>query len=616
MAKIKGVSVEKSDIGALVRKLEDNYISGTTTHSKHVQKSMKDDLDKIEAYLNSKHTSGETDSQNREKPFFNVVIAARNIWYRATDLDRKNAKIRASKIKHTILAFLATVCLQDFMTRASFGKFLNKWGLTLATYGSAVLKFVIKDKELIPSVVPWNRLIVDPISFADNPIIEILELTEAQLYQREGYDKDMVEQLCDARQQRETIDGDTKDQKSDYIKIYEVHGKLPLSYLTGKEKDEDVYTQQMHVMSFVATKEEGVFDDFTLYSGKEEDPYMLTHLIEEEGQTLSIGAVQNLFEVQWMENHTAKQIKDQLDLASKLIFQTSDGNFTGQNALNNIMNGDILVHEINQPLTTVANTSHDITALQNQGMSWKMLGMEINGISESMLGINPPARTAWRQTQAILGESYSLFEMMTENKRLDLEVMLRRFILPFIKKYKLNDDREIAAILEANDLQKIDSMYISNQTNKVVNNQIIETVLAGGDVTPEDQASLTAQTSGDIQKGLSSLGGQRFFAPEEINWKKEFKDLEWDLEVVVENETEDTNEALTTLDTTFKTLATMQGRPMTDDERIIFNEILTKTGKISPAKLNNKGAPSQAQPSAPATAGAPISSETGAQAGP
>jgi hypothetical protein len=594
MAKDKAESVERSDIGELVRRLETNYISGTTTVSKYVQKSMKDDIDMIGAYINSKHTTGLQDSQGRDKPFFNVVTAARNIWYRATDLDRKDVKVKAKKMKHTMLAFLATIKLRDWMDRAGFGKFLNKWGLTLATYGSAVLKFVVKDGELHSDVVAWDRLIVDPISFDNNVVIEVLELTEAQLRNREGYDQEMVENLCEAITTRKTIAGETKDMKPDYIKVYEVHGELPLSYLTGKASDEYTYVQQMHVISFVAGKENGTYDDYTLVSGREENPYMITHLIEEDGQTLSIGAVQNLFEVQWMMNHTAKSIKDQLDLASKLIFQTSDGNFVGQNALAAIENGDILVHAVNQPLTQVANTSHDITALQNFQTSWKMLGQEINGIAESMLGAAPKSHTAWKQTQAVINESYSLFEMMTENKRLDLAEMLTRFIIPFIKKYELNNADEIAAELESYDLNRIDSAYIANVSTKMVNQQIIEKVLNDEEITPEDQAFLTEQAASSVQKNLASLGNQRFFAPDEINWSKELKDLEWELEIEVPGESEDTEAALTTLDTTLKTLVALQGRPMTPDERLVFNKILTKTGQVSPAEL--VGAP-PAQPS-------------------
>src|SRR6185503_15451255 len=132
---------------------------------KYVQFSLSEDINKIYAYLESKHISGDTDSMGREKPFFNIVLAARNIWYRATDIDRKNIKVRPTKSQDDIGAFLATVHLQDWMRRENFGTFLNSWGINSAGFNETVLKFVEQDGKLIPSVIPWNRLICDSIDF-------------------------------------------------------------------------------------------------------------------------------------------------------------------------------------------------------------------------------------------------------------------------------------------------------------------------------------------------------------------------------------------------------------------------------------------------------------------
>lgn len=70
----------------LVRKAEQNDQQGSTTISKYVTFDMRENIEKIDAYLNSKHISGDTDDMGREKPFFNIVTAAVNIWYRATDI--------------------------------------------------------------------------------------------------------------------------------------------------------------------------------------------------------------------------------------------------------------------------------------------------------------------------------------------------------------------------------------------------------------------------------------------------------------------------------------------------------------------------------------------------
>lgn len=67
----------------------------------------------------------------------------------------------------------------------------------------------------------------------------------------------MVEALIDSQTTRKTQDGVAIDNKSNYIEIYEIHGEMPLSWLTDNEEDDDEYVQQMQVISYVACEEEG-----------------------------------------------------------------------------------------------------------------------------------------------------------------------------------------------------------------------------------------------------------------------------------------------------------------------------------------------------------------------
>ncbi len=588
MAKNKqtGEITIQNPVGAMVRKQEQDYTNGaSTTISKYVQFDLYENLNKIDAYLNSKHVSGDKDSMGRDKPFFNIVTAAVNIWYRATDIDRKNIKVRATKSRDALISFIATIYLQNWMRKENFGVFLNDWGRSLARYGSSVVKFVKKDGQLHSDVIPWNRLIIDSINFEQNPVIEVLELTEAELRQREGYDQIIVDQLCNALNARQTLDRQRKDNKNDYIKLYEVHGNMPLSWLTGKEEDADTYTQQMQVISYVAGKQKGEWDDFTLVSGKEENPYMITHLIREDGRSQSIGAVEHLFQAQWMMNHTVFSIKNQLDLASKLIFQTSDTNYAGRNALTNIENGDILITKPNESLTQLNNNSHDITSLQNFGAQWKALAQEISNTPDALRGTTAPSGTAWRQVNALQQEANSLFELMTENKGLAIEDMMTRFVLPFIKG-QMDNTAEVAAILEGNDIDRIDSIYIPQTAIKSFNSKMIDHVLEG---TPRPDLGQEMQ---QVQSNLSSQGNTRFFSPSEITsktWKEIFKDLEWNMEVDVTGETRFDKEDLDTLTTVFQTIANPVTAQVlnTPQGKLIFNKILSKTNAASPIELQS-----------------------------
>lgn len=52
------------------------------------------------------------------------------------------------------------------------------------------------------------------------------------------------------------------------------------SYLTGKESDEDIYVQQMHVITFVKgdydrSTRSYKYEDYTLYSGQEKRTLIL-----------------------------------------------------------------------------------------------------------------------------------------------------------------------------------------------------------------------------------------------------------------------------------------------------------------------------------------------------
>lgn len=576
---------KEQSIGELVRIAERNYISGQTLSSKYVSTSFSEDVAKVYAYLESKHTSGDIDSLGRDKPFFNIVLAARNIWFRATDIDRKNIKVKATKVSDTLIQYIATAFLQDWMRRENFGQFLNDWGINSAGFNETVCKFVEQDGRLIPSVVPWNRLICDCVNFNDNPKIEVLELTEAQLRQRKNYNQDMVEKLCDAQRPRETLEKQRKDNKTGYIKLYEVHGNLPLSHLTNNPKDDDTYVEQIHVISYVESKEESEYEDFTLYAGREKNPYILTALLPEVDGSISLrGSVKSLFEAQWMVNHTAKAIKDQLDLASKLIFQTSDGNFVGQNALTSIENGDILIHADGKPLTQIANTSHDIASLQAFGTQWKAIGNEITGVSESMLGANPPSGTAWRQTNQLLAESHSLFEIMTENKGLAVEQMLRQFVIPFIKK-KLNNSKEIVATLDAHGIAKIDAVFVNSEAIKRMMNKDIQSILNG----QHPQQDMKGAT-GEVQNQLSIQGSQRFFKPSDIDsktWKDIFKDLEWELECDITGEDAPDKDDLTTLTTVLQTIASNPRVLYDPNAKLIFNKILSVAGGMSPLELTD-----------------------------
>lgn len=594
------------EVCEIVREAETNYLQGTTKLGKYVSWSMHDTIERIDAYLNSKHISDDTDSLGREKPFFNIVSAAVNIWYRATDIDRKDIRILPDKLENTGLAFVATVHLQEWMKKARFGVFLNEWGRALARYGSAIVKFVEKDGELNATVVPWNRYIADPVQFDALPHIEKFYKTPAQLRRMTEYDQDAVNGLLDAIQSRKTLDGQKQDNQNDFIELYEVHGEMDSRLLEDEpdlniEDSKIIYRQQMHVISFLYDGKE--YRDYTLYKGKEKrDPYMITHLIEEDGRTLSIGAVEYLFDAQWMQNHTVKNMKDTLDVASKLIFQTSDERYVGRNILSAIETGDIFIHTDGHPLTRVANDKPDIAALQNFGTMWRGLGQEITNTPDVTRGITQAQPLTYGLGQILNNNSNSLFEIMTENKGLAIEDMLRDFVIPFLKS-KMDTKEEIIATLTEQEIAEIDAMYVPQEAVRRFNRKAVAQTLQYLDTNnPQDIPSSYQSDVAEqgVKSSMTPLGNKRSFKPDEIDqasWDDVLKDFGWKINVEVTNENVDKQAVLQTLTTLLATISgiAQQGRAMTDEERTVFNSILTETGRISPLQLSASKPPTPAQ---------------------
>ena len=217
-----------------------------------------------------------------------------------------------------------------------------------------------------------------------------------------------------------------------------------------------------------------------------------------------------------------------------------------------------------------------------------------------MLGAAAKSGTAWRQTEAILQENYSLFELMTENKGLYLEDLLRKFIIPHLKT-KMNTKEEVMAVLSANDLQVIDSKYIKNKAIREHNKRAIEDILNGNEAQPFNQ-TVAEQP---IREELNQMGNKRSFKPVilkdgkevEVDWAEQFKDLEWEVEIDITGEQRNIQEALTTLNTALK-LILIPGFDQNKRAQMIVNRALEMTGVLSPLEIASLPAAPPVMPTA------------------
>jgi hypothetical protein len=117
-----------------VAKQRDSYRSDTIEITEGYEFSQYETLRTIELYDNDRFLTGNKDSLDREKPFFNIVSFRKNVATRATDLDIKDVQIQSDRITKTSYAetFLLNLKSRNWMKLAGFATFLNRMGATRA----------------------------------------------------------------------------------------------------------------------------------------------------------------------------------------------------------------------------------------------------------------------------------------------------------------------------------------------------------------------------------------------------------------------------------------------------------------------------------------------------
>ena len=129
---------------SVVEQQIDNYISEKVTITDAYQFSQYETIQQIENFMHSKFTSGQFDSRGNPKPFFNITKGKVNIAIRATDIDRKDIKMKETTSDDYFRSFVGSKYNQELMKKMRLQDYLNEWGEDLRTYGSVVTKVVEK----------------------------------------------------------------------------------------------------------------------------------------------------------------------------------------------------------------------------------------------------------------------------------------------------------------------------------------------------------------------------------------------------------------------------------------------------------------------------------------
>jgi len=560
----------KQDIFSYIKTEEANYQSLPIQISEGYEWSMFKHIKLTLLYKASKFETGNTDN----KPFRNIMRPILNLQYRAEGFDVKDIVLFVNSAKNYYKSFLVRKYHDKWARDNSIDTFIDDMVESYVDFGGALLKNV-NDKK--PEVVPLQRIaFCDQTDILSGPICERHAYSPDQLKEMEkqgwGDEKkgatigidELITLSKGYKQDNQT--GKKSKTPGKYIEIYELHGMFPEWWLDKNNSDK--FIRQLHIVAFYQ-KEGGEKQGVCLYKGREKE--LIYKFIPRDkiyGRALGFGGAEEMFESQVWVNYDIIRIKDMLDAASKVIFQTADRTFAKRNKLKNLDNLEILTTEDGKTVSQINTTPVNIRLFENSIVEWEDSARTIGAATESIMGEQPKSGTPFKLQELVTAESHSLHEYRKGKLATFLDEVYRDWIIPYIAK-EINQGQEFIAELDLEEMQGIADSIVTNEANKIIK----EKILNGELVEKEEIEKYKQEIRDNFRKG----GNKKFIKILE----KEIQDAPIDVFVSIVGKQKYLAQITDKLVNVFRQI--IASPTILDDPRMgkLFNQILEASG-LSP----------------------------------
>lgn len=542
-----------------------NYQTVPVTVVENYEWNMFDHINTTVLYLNSQYKTGKDDN----KPFKNILRPILNLAHRAEGFDLKDIEMFVDSQKDYYKSFLVKKYHSKWARENKIDTLIDEIVESYTDFGGVLVKNVNKVR---PEVVPWQRIaFCDQTDVLSGAICEKHNYSPDQLRKMgKKHWKNIEEVILLSDTEKSTPDGKKKNKTpSKYIEVYELHGTFPNSWLKEyddeySEDDED-YSQQMHIVTFYVGQD-NQSHCIDLYKGKEKEfPYKFVARDAIYGRALGLGGAEELFEPQVWTNYDVIRMKGMLDIASKVIFQTSDQAFARRNKITNLNNGEILTTEDGKPLSQINTTPVNMRVFENSVSQWEEHARVLGAAGEAVMGESPSAGTPFKLQELVTGEGHALHEYRKGKLAVFLDEIYKDWIIPYIAK-EITNGQEFLSELDLDEMQ-----YISEAiANCKANEAIIERILNGQPIYPDEVELYKQQVTEDFKKG----GNRKFI---EI-LADELKDAPLDVRINIVGKQKDLNKITDKLTNIFRVVMANPMVLQAPGMSKLFNAIIESSG--------------------------------------
>jgi hypothetical protein len=531
------------------------------------------------SYKNSQYTEG--DKENR--PFKNIIRPILNVQYRAEGFDLKDIDFYVDSPKDYYKSFLIKKFHEKWGRINHMDTFIDELVESYVDFGGALCK---KVNNARPEVVPLQQIafcdqtdiISGSIGLAHFYSLDQLKEMEVKGWGKFGTTIDEVLTYAENQKLGETTPASVAKTPGKYVKVYEVHGTFPDSWMENTEEkdsrdyvkgEEYKFSRQIHLITFCVNSE-GKEYGATLFRGKE--PKTIFKLLKRDaifGRALGLGGAEELFEPQVWTNYDIIIIKEMLDQASKVIYKTTDPSFVAKNKTEDMENGQTVTYNRGDSLDQLNTSAVNVTAFDNAIAGWERHAQQMGSANEAVLGMNPSSGTPFKLQELVVQQNNSLHEYRRGKIAtfVDEEIYMD-WVVPYISK-EITKEQTFLTELTLSELQNVAENVVTNESNVLIANALFK----GGALSPEEVDLAKEKIRKEFMKG----GTKRFMQI----MKGEMKDAPIVVKTNVAGKQADLSGRTDKLVNVFRTIianpAVLQNKEMAD----LFNQIINASG-LSP----------------------------------
>lgn len=461
----------------------------------------------IERCTNVAHGWFHKGQNDDTRPYTDIVSPILNVAIRSEGFDVKDIVPYVNDAEKYYKSFLVKKYHPQWARRNELDTFIDELVESSVVYDLALIKNVNSER---PEVVPLQMIaFCDQTNVLGGPLGLKHQYSESELLEFKGkWDDDKIDEVITMAKASKTVSS-ANDQEvktpGKYSEVYEVHGVFSNLWLGEKmgDLDPNKHSPQVHIVNFYRDGD-GNKKGICLFKGKEKKSIFKKVVLKPIfGRACGFSITESLFHETVWTNYDGIRLKELLDAAAIVLFQTADDEF-GNQKIKSLKTNTVLKHSPGNPVTKMDSSVPNITAFTNDMIKRENNARVLGSASEGALGINPSSGTPFKLQDLVIQEGLGIHEYRQGKIATFMSDQLYRdWVLAYLVK-DMNGGKKFSEDLSTEELMEIAETITNNEIEK----RIRRTILESGKVPTNAERDIMRQTYKD---DFMKKGTRRFF---------------------------------------------------------------------------------------------------------